>query len=232
MKIKELIQRVQSLYSKGVQSRSSRLSSRHIYSVLVTTRQTLISQQVKKRQKISDWNYLILPCVELIKVPNQECPCIVDKACSVFRTKHPLPKILTNNSSHLIEYVMAIDSSMRIEEASRTEQLFTAGNKYTKEKPKYIIEKGHLYFPVKSSPGIVRIKILPEDPIEAYNYPSKCECTDCDGCGEISDKEFPIDGDMVKTLIEMASIELIEIFNKMQEDITNNSIDTDKGQSK
>ena len=35
MKIKEIIQRVQSLYSKGVQSDDTRLSDRHIYNKMV-----------------------------------------------------------------------------------------------------------------------------------------------------------------------------------------------------
>lgn len=232
MKITELIQRVQSAYSKGVQSRSSRLSSRHIYSKLVSSRQRLVSQQIKKRQKVSDWNYLILPCVELIKVPKHECPCIVEAGCEVYRTKYPLPKTLTNLDKHIIEYVMSIENSVRIEEVSRTETLFKKGNKYTKDSPKYIIEKGHMYFPVKNSPGVVRIKFLPEDPLEAYKYPSMCECTDCDECESILDKEFPIDGDMIETLIEMARLELVEMFSKVQEDITNNSVDSDKGQTK
>lgn len=232
MKIKELIQRVQSAYSKGVQSRSTRLSSRHIYSALVSGRQRLISQQVKKRQKISDWNFLVLPCVELIKVPNHECPCIVDSSCEVYRTRYPLPKTLTNLNKHLIEYVMSIENSIKIEEVSRTEHIFNSGNKYTNHKPKFIIEKGHLFFPVKNSPGIVRIKFLPEDPIEAYKYPSLCQCTDCDDCESILEKEFPIDGDMIKTLIEITVVELVETFSKVQEDITNNSIDSDKGQTK
>jgi hypothetical protein len=232
MKITELIQRVQSLYSKGVQSRSSRLSSRHIYSKLVSSRQRLISQQLRKKQKISDWNYLVLPCVELIKVPNHECPCAVEIGCDVFRTKLSLPKTLTNLDSHIIEYVMSVENSLRIEEVSRTENNFSKGNKYTGSNPKYIIEKGHLYFPMRKSPGIVTIKFLPEDPIEAYNYPSLCECTDCNECESILDKEFPIDGDMIDTLIEMAVAELIEIFYKMTEDITNNSVDSSKDQTK
>jgi hypothetical protein len=232
MKITELIQRVQSAYSKGVQSRSSRLSSRHIYSKLVSSRQRLISQQIRKKQKVSDWNYLVLPCVELIKVPKHECPCVLEPGCEVFRTKYPLPKTLTDLNKHIIEYVMSVENSIRIEEVSRTEHLFRSGNKYTKNSPKYVIEKGHMYFPVRESPGVVRIKLLPEDPLDAYDYPSLCACTDCDECESVFDKEFPIDGDMIETLIEMARLEMVDMFSKSQEDITNNSVDSDNSQTK
>lgn len=232
MKTEEIIQRVISAYSKGAPSRSSRLSKRHVYSKLVSSRQMLVSQQIKKKQKVSDWTYTVLPCVELIKVPKHECPCVVEEGCEVFRTKFPLPKTLTDLNSHIIEYVMSIENSMKIEEISRTEMMFTAGNKYTKKSAKYVIEKGHLYFPVSNSPGAIKIKMIVEDPLQAYKYPSLCECTDCNDCESILSKEFPIDGDLIETLVEMARIELVEMFSQRQEDITNNSVDTDKTQTK
>ena len=77
MKIGEIVQRVQSLYSKGVHSDDSRLSARHIYNKLLTVRARLISQEAKKKQKISQWNYQTISCIELIKVPAHECPCSV-----------------------------------------------------------------------------------------------------------------------------------------------------------
>jgi hypothetical protein len=40
------------------------------------------------------------------------------------------------------------------------------------------------------------------------------------------DKIFPMDGDMIETLLEMSFPELINIFSQMTEDITNNTSDT------
>ena len=48
MKIGEIAQRVQSLYSRGVESDDTRLMQRHIYNKLLTTRAKLISEQAKK----------------------------------------------------------------------------------------------------------------------------------------------------------------------------------------
>ena len=46
MTVGDLIQRVQSLYSKGVESDDSRLTRRHIYNKLLSVRSTLIFNKV------------------------------------------------------------------------------------------------------------------------------------------------------------------------------------------
>lgn len=223
----QIIERIQSLYSRGVASDESRLSDRHIYNKMVTVRMQLVSQQLKKKQKISDWNYVILPCVELIKVPNHECSCLGDLGCDIYRTKYPLPKVLTDYNRHYIEYVMTLGNNKKIEEVSRQGVLYLKGNKYTKDKPKYLFENGYLYFPVQNSPGIVTIKLLPENPLEAKNFPSFCQedCEDCQDCSSIYELEFPIDGELIEPLIAISVQELISIFGQMIEDTENNSKD-------
>lgn len=226
MKILNIIDRIGTPYSKGVASDDSRLSSRYIYNIMLTNRQILIAQQIKKRQKISDWNYSVLPCVELIKVPTHECDCLGDLGCDIWRTKYPLPKTLTDLDKHLIEHVMSIENSVKIEEVTRDSVRYLKGNKYTGNKPKWLLENGHLYFPLKKSPGIVKIKLLAEDPIEAAKYPSFCEdCVDCKDCPDYNNIEFPIDGDLLKPLIDMCQAEVLEKFAKGSEDRSNNALD-------
>ena len=82
----EVIQRIQSIYSKGVQSDDSRLRSRHIYNKLITVTAKLYEQQKNKKQKVNQWSYQVLPCVELIKTPIHECPCVPTLGCTIFRT--------------------------------------------------------------------------------------------------------------------------------------------------
>ena len=205
----KVIERIQSLYSKGVASDGTPLSSRHIYNKLMTVRQRLIAQQIKKRQKVSDWNYTVLPCVELIRVPNHECSCLADLGCDVYRTKYPLPKILTDLNRHMIDYVMSIENGMRFDATDRTSVLYLKGNKYTSTKVKYLLENSHLYFPLPESPGVVKIKLLAEDPVEASKYPSLCPCENCEDCKEYADVEFPIDGDMLELVITMSAGELL-----------------------
>lgn len=231
MKTEEIIARIETLYAKGVPSDESRLSPRHIYSKMKSVRMLLLSQQIKKRQVINDNNYTIFPCVELIKVPAHECSCLGQLGCDIYRTKYALPTILTDLNRHLIQFVMSITSGMKIEEITRESALYLKGNKYTGAKPKYLLENGFLYFPVVKSPGIVKIKLLLEDPIEALNFPSFCEdCSDCVNCDSILEIEFPIDGNLIEPLISLCVQELIVVFNQMRQDNLNDSTDNGKRQ--
>ena len=229
MIIAEIIERIQSLYSRGVASDESRLSDRHVYNKALSVRMQLLSQQLKKKQKPSDWNYTVLPCVELIKVPNHECSCLGDLGCDVYRTKFKIPRVLTDFNKHYIEYVMSIENGMRIEEISRQGVLYLKGNKYTGLKPKYLFENGYLYFPLKNNPGIVKIKLLAEDPLEAHQYPSICEdCEDCADCLPTYDHTFDIDGDLIEPLINICVQEIISIFGQRREDRSNDTRDSQR----
>src|SRR5690606_20582736 len=114
----EIIQRIQSLYSKGVNSDDSRLSNRHIYNKLLTVRSRIISQEAKKKQRISSWNYQTIPCIELIKVEAHNCPCIPPLGCQILRSRYPLPKPLSGLSGELIKNVTSIDRTIKIDEIS------------------------------------------------------------------------------------------------------------------
>lgn len=232
--IGELIERVKGPYNKGVASVSSRLTNRYVYSKLSSSRSRLLTQQIKKKQIISDWNYTILPCVELISVPDHECPCIPSFGCKVYRSKYKLPKVLTDLNIHLIKFVMNITNGIVISETTREDYIYNAGNKYTNNHLKYILENGYLFVYGKNIPKLVRVKLLSENAIEALNFPSFCEqdCTDCQDCDSMLDKAFPIDGDLIDTLVEMAQEEVLIKFSQGQEDLTNNSVDTVKEQGK
>ena len=225
--IGEVIERVQSIYNRGVKSDDSRLSDRHVFSVLTSTRNYLVTQQAKKKQKISDWNYIVLPCVELIQVANHDCPCIPNIGCKVYRTKYQLPKVLTDLNKHLIQWIMSIDSGKMISETTRDAYIYSSGNKLTANNLQYILENGYLYIYGKAIPRAIKVKLLAENPVDAYTFPSLCECKDCDeDCLSMQERTFPIDGDLVKPLIEMSATELLEWFTRSQEDITNNTSDT------
>jgi hypothetical protein len=233
MFIKEVIERIQSLYSKGVSSDESRLSDRHVYNKILSVRMQLLSQQLKKKQRISDWNYSVLPCVELIKVPNHECPCLGDLGCDVYRTRLQIPRVLTDSNRHYIEFVMSVENGMRIEETTRQGVMYLKGNKYTGIKPKYLFENGYLYFPLKKNPGVVKIKLLAEDPLEANHYPSLCEdCQDCADCVAAYDHEFNIDGDLIEPLVDICVQEIIGVFGQRKEDTENNSRDLQRPQGR
>jgi len=224
MLVKEIIQRVQSLYSKGVQSDDTRLSSRHIYSKLKSSRARLIKQKLDKNQIVSTWNTQVLNCVELEVAPAHECPCLPPVGCSILKSKYPLPKPVNSRNKELIEYVTSIDGSIIYAETTWNEKKYKKGNKYTKDKPDYYIRNGYLYLTHKSGPRVVTIGGVFEDPVEASDYSNYCD-TVVD-CVNPLDLDFPIDEDQVDTLVEMTTKELIVVFTQMKEDLTNDSKDS------
>jgi hypothetical protein len=223
---REIIQRVQSLYSKGVQSDDSRLTPRHIYSKILTVRSKLMSQQAKKKQKISQWNYQTIPCLEMEIAPEHECPCAPPLGCNIYKSKQPLPEPLTDLNGHLIESVTSLDGSVIFSEVTWTEKKYKSGNKYTASKPDYFIRNKYLYVTQKKGTSVVQVTGLFEDPWVVEQYASICD--DCESCGCDSplDMDFPIDNDMIDTLVEMAFNELIVMFSQRPEDKTNDASDT------
>jgi hypothetical protein len=238
MKLKEIIQRVQSLYSKGVQSDDSRLSNRHIYNKILTLRSRLIAQQHNKKQKISQWNYQTIPCIELIKVPANDCPCIPPIGCDVLRSKYELPEPLTGLSNYIIQSVFTIDRSIRLDEISVSAVNYQKGNKYSSKKINYYIHNNYIYVTASSS-SIHNLKFITltaifEDPFKANEFKTFCDegCTDCKKCNDFLEEDFPIDNDLIDTVVEMCIPELIQLFSQNIEDLTNNSRDSLKEQSK
>lgn len=226
MKVIEIIQRIQSLYSKGVQSDDSRLSSRHIYNKLITVRARLVSQEAKKKQKTSRWNYQAIECIELIEVPEHNCPCIPIPGCTILRSKYKLPKPLQGLDSNLIESVTTIDRQTKINELNLSSFKYQKGNKYTKASLSYFIDDEYLYIATPTPIRMVRLVGLFDDPIKAKEFEGYCksDCKDCEkDCIDYTEVEFPIDADMIDTLIELSIKELVEIFSKGVQDTNNNS---------
>lgn len=230
MKIGELTQRIQSLYSKGIQSDDSRLSSRHIYNKLLSVRSRLLFQKANKKQKLNQWNFQTLPCVELIKAPIHECPCLPPVGCEILKSKFKLPNPITNLTHHLLQNVSSVDGSVIYSEIGFNEYKYKKGNKYTANKPDFFIRDGYLYLTYKTGPKIITVTGLFEDPLEVESFPSACDL-DCNTCESILDKEFPIDNDLIDILIEMTIQELIIIFTQNNQDRTNNSSDDNQTQN-
>lgn len=226
MLVKELIQRVQSLYSKGVQSDDSRLSERHIYNKLLSVRSRLIFQKVNKRQKINQWTYQVLPCVKLVEAAKHECPCIPTGNCKILRTELPLPMPISSLDKHIIQSVTSLDGNIVFDESTFESEKYGAGNKYTSTKPNFYIRNGYLYITDRTGLEVITITGLFDDPVEAGNYASFCEdvCPECN-CKSAMDMEFPIDSDLIEPLVEISIQELIVLFSQMREDQTNDARD-------
>lgn len=221
----EVIQRVQSLYSKGVQSKNTRLSSRHIYSCLISARATLLQQKYNKGQYTSEWNYSPLHCVALEDAPVHECPCAPD-GVTMLRSKIILPRVISGIDMPLIYSVTTLDNATRLDRKEYNTYKYKKGAKFTSAKPFYIINNGgRLFVGSKTRIKSVAAKILAYDPYEAYIFPNSCdECKDCK-CKSPFEVPFPIDGELINTLIEMASKEAVILFGQMKEDKEANASD-------
>lgn len=210
MKVKEIIQRVQSLYSKGVQSDSTRLSSRHIFSKLVSSRARLIVYKVNKRQQVSQWYYQSLNCVEMIKAPLHECPCVPPSGCTILRSKFPLPKPLTGLTfGHMLQSVSSLEGDTTYSETTWNAKKFKKGSKFTSRKPDYYIRNNYIYITCTTVPKVISIVGLFEDPLVEITQNNYCEDENENSCISPLDMNFPVEQDMVDTLVEMAVQELL-----------------------
>lgn len=233
MKTAEIIQRVQSLYSKGAASDDSRLTDRHIYHKLVTLRSKYLTQQANKKQKMNQWNFQTLPCVALEKVSiySYHCPCVPPMGCDILKSKYPLPKPLTNLNKHLIQSVSTIDGSVLFNEIAWENVKYKASNKYTAKKPDYFIKDGYLFI-VGLTQRMRHLKWITvtglfEDPIEVQRFPSGCrgEEEEVTPCLSPLDSDFAVDMTFVDWIVNEASQELIQFFNTGREDTTNDNRD-------
>lgn len=231
MKIGESIQKVQALYSKGVQSDDSRLSARHSYSVLSDIRSTLINQKLNKKQPLNDSCYIILDCVELIEVDEHNCPCVPASDCKVLRTKHKLPQSIISMDTGSLSWVMSVDGDIRIDKTTRVGYRNLKGNKYTSGSPRYILEGGHLYLYGRNLPKTLKIKMIPSDSIEAQRYPNMCNGEE-EPCINVMDMNFMFEPDAMSTLITMTYEILVAPFSQAIEDQTNDGRDNPPETSK
>jgi hypothetical protein len=224
MTVGEAIQRIVSLYSKGVHSDDKRLSSRHIYNKLKTVRSRLLYEKINKKQFISSINYNVMPCIEMIKAEIHECPCIPPLGCCIWKSKYPLPAPISGINGHIIRSVTSLDGNIVFSEITWQDKKYKQYDKYTAMKPDFFISNEHLYITAKNETIVVRAEILLEDPLEGENFIGYCPTIN--NCLANYDKEFHLDNSMFDPLIELTVQELISIFNQNQEDSTNNTKDS------
>ena len=226
MQVGEIIQRIQALYSKGVNSVDTRLSSRHIYNKILSVRARLISQEYKKKQRVSQWNYQSIACMELIKVPSHDCPCVPPMGCDILRTKYPLPEPISGLHEDLIQMVSSIDRQIKMDRVTLNAVRSLRGNKYSSNKVSFFIHNKYLYLTTSTKIRYISVVGLFEDPMKVREIANFCDnCIDCVDCIDYESEEFPIDTDMIDALIELCANELIVMFLQAKEDKRSNSKD-------
>jgi len=225
-----IIQRVQSLYSKGAPSQSSRLMNRHVYDKMLTTRSLLFYNKINKRQFLSKWNYTTLPCVELISVSENDCPCIPAPGCNILRTKHKLPKPINSINGYIIDGVMSVNGGIIFNEVTYKSKIWRSHDKYTSAKPDWFMKDDYLYITSTRKLKAITIIGLFANPLEAANYPSKCGVGDEATCPvHPKEMDFPLDDEMVDALVQLTVQELSVGFAPGYEDRRNDAADHVEG---
>jgi len=229
MKIKEAIQRVQTLYSKGVESDDSRLSSRYIYNKLNTTRNMLLTQKLNKKQNIQEEHYSKIPCIELIEVNKNECSCLESlDNCKILRSKHKIPTLLSSLNTEEIKGLYSINGNVKFSRLDINAVTYFKDNKYTSNKIVYFMKDGYLYILGTNSIKAVTLIGLFEDILEIKRFNNLCDNLKCI---DPLNTDFPISLSLFDTVIKII-LEELNLFIKIPEDLTNDTKDSNKQQAK
>lgn len=213
MKIKELLQRLHTLFDQEVGFKNTPLSDRHIYNKLLTVRKQLLVEYQNKNRKIDPFSFITLDCVELVEAMPYECPCLPPYGCKILRTKYKLPKIMVINNMLAISSVTSIDGSIVFNETSWVMKKAKKGAKYTANKPDYYFRNEYLYITVLKDIELLSVTAVFEDIIEAKKFNTLCSKTSIyDKCIPAYELEFPINGDLEEPLIQLSIQELIGVF--------------------
>ena len=230
MIVRDIIQRIQSAYSAGVESDDTNLTPRHIYNKMLSARAFILMQKINKKQKISQWNYQTIHRLEMEEVFLDD---IVKnpEICKVLKSVCKIPKPMTSNGMHMIQSVTTIDNKTVYNETSWTARRYKYANRFTSKKPDYYVRNDFLYLTDRFSPKYITFTALFENPNDAEELIKKYD-TSIDICVGPMDKPFPLDDSDIEPLIELSIKELVIFFGKQQEDITNNSQDNEVQRSK
>lgn len=220
MTVLEIIQRIQSLYSKGIQSDDTRLSKRHIYNKLNSTKNYLVNRKLLRGQPLSIYFYQSLD-IDVIKASIFEDSCYLPVNCNISRSRCKIPKITHFRNSSLIKNVISLDGNIKLNYTVFEELGHLSGNKYTKNNMWYFMKDGYFYFVHSKKIKKIRITAMFSDPIAIAGYTcgNKTECIDP------LNSEYPIADDLIDQVVLNSVKELISVFSQMREDLTNDNKD-------
>ncbi len=224
MLVTELIHRVKFHPSHGLASISDKLEDPFIYSVCLSFRNKLLTEEAKKKQKISPWLYQTIPCIEMKKCSISECSgCLPVGDCLVYRSVNKLPKVLTDDKKPLIESITSMDGSTVINIIDWNAVQNIDESKWGNKKTFGYIDNEYLY--VRSNGNItngLRMKALFDDPIKAITFPSLCNnnplINQNDPCQSYYDMEFYSEDDRTTLIVEMANQYIYNFYMKTQSD--------------
>lgn len=231
----EIIERVQSILNKGVQSDDARLPDPYVFNVISTVKTLIIKRKIKG-EKISDWmkSYLPVVILEPAAIVDDECLLVpLPPGCKLLRSTCDLPAPLSNANGHMIDYVSTLNGNT-LDKLDFVSSKYRSGNKYSSNKEGYYIQNKRLWVVGQTPPRAVFVVGLFHSDEEVVLFNSECcksSNSTFDKCVSMYDRDFKMDTDMIPLLIEM-SVKEISQSQIFKEDISNNARDNNPEESK
>lgn len=225
MIIRDLIQRVTTLYSKGAENDDTRLSDKYVYSKLLSSRSRILEQKLNKRQHVNEFNYQTLK-IEMEQVNPVDCVGYELPGCNISQSVNDLPETLNSIYNQGIKSVSTLDGVLTgsIEYSRKTfeETKYSKGNKYTNKSGNSYHTLGRKIRVVsEKTPRYLLVRGLFADPIAV----AEANGDICSTCGDIRDLDFAIDPAEVEALITLTIQECVVSFSQVVEDRRNDTSD-------
>lgn len=213
MKLGEVIERIESYYSKGVPANDSRLSPLFIYDAFKSVRKQQLVRKLNKKQSIAEVNMQLISCVELIDAPKHECNCFPVDICKVKKSKYPFPKPIASLYGDRL-FVTAIDGSKKFDKTTwwKSKDVMS-GNKYGFANYYYYLHADHLYT-LNFNGKVIKTLGLFGDLIEVHNFEQKCN-ENVENCVNNYDIEFNMDDELVEDVVALMIQNTIDPFIKL-----------------
>lgn len=196
---------------------SNRLILRHLYSF----RAPLLMQKVNEGGNSYRRARQTIPCVPLVEVDTNECPCAPQSGCTWRKTKYKVPDPLGNFIS-----VTSIDGGIMYgyRNWDDVKDKFGSRVKAIREGATYSDKNGHLYLHNDIHKEFITVTSVFLDPRHVKLLPD-CE-GNIDKCATPLDLEFPFDPELYPALFQM-TFQLMSIKGSTVGDVLNDNLPED-----
>lgn len=196
-------------------------SYRLIYYYFKIYRARLLWERKQKKQPHSRQVIQTIPCVSLIQIDMNECPCKPETGCFFLKSKYAIPKSIFGN-------YISVTSTLgnKTYDYVRWDTFSDVINSYIKAertKPYYTIKdfgmSSFLYIYSDNNKEQVAITLIADDPLEVIGFPN------CDKENHICnpmDELFPVEAESIPIIYEMMFDKMIKIKATAQPELFNN----------
>lgn len=192
MKNVDVIDRVKALYSeRNIQQEEKILNNRQIFNKLISSRARVLSQALDSYKTLSQ------NCYQTILVELQYGNSVYDTNTQLLRSKNKIASIITERNKPMIQSVSNINNTLVISPLSQENVSYAGYNKYTGKDLYYYFSNSYLY--IKNSDTLKSVVLT----AVFYNP------LDIPGEVNFLEREFPVDGSMLDSIVALALQELL-----------------------